>query len=72
MKIEHVLFPSVFSKLRIRLMEGHFNVFTRSVFRKKQKSDPVNGSLRKGVLTHETDKFMENNENTTKILLDVK
>ena len=24
MKIEHVLFPSVFSKLRIRLMEGHF------------------------------------------------
>ena len=24
MKIEHVLFPSVFSKLLIRLMEGHF------------------------------------------------
>ena len=24
MKIEHVLFPSVFSKVRIRLMEGHF------------------------------------------------
>ena len=24
MKIEHVLFPSVFSKLRIRLMEGYF------------------------------------------------
>ena len=24
MKIEHVLFPSVFSKLRIRLTEGHF------------------------------------------------
>ena len=24
MKIEHVLFPSVFSKLRICLMEGHF------------------------------------------------
>ena len=24
MKIEHVLFPSVFSKLRIRLMEGNF------------------------------------------------
>ena len=25
MKIEHVLFPSVFSKLRIRLSEGHFH-----------------------------------------------
>ena len=24
MEIEHVLFPSVFPKLRIRLMEGHF------------------------------------------------
>ena len=24
MKIEHVLCPSVFSELRIRLMEGHF------------------------------------------------
>ena len=24
MKIEHVLFPSVFFKLRIRFMEGHF------------------------------------------------
>ena len=24
MKTEHVLFPSVFSKLQIRLMEGHF------------------------------------------------
>ena len=24
MKIEHVLFPSVFSKLRIRVSEGHF------------------------------------------------
>ena len=24
MKIEHVLFPSVFSKLRIRLMDGQF------------------------------------------------
>ena len=24
MKIEHVLFPSIFSKLRIRLMQGHF------------------------------------------------
>ena len=24
MEIEHVLFPSVFSKLRIRLTEGHF------------------------------------------------
>ena len=25
MKIEHVLFPSVFSKLRIRMSEGHFH-----------------------------------------------
>ena len=24
MKIEHVVFPSIYSKLRIRLMEGHF------------------------------------------------
>ena len=24
MKIEHVLFPFVFSKLRIRVLEGHF------------------------------------------------
>ena len=24
MKLEHAVFPSVFSKLRIRLMEGHF------------------------------------------------
>ena len=40
MKIEHVLFSSVFSKLWIRLMEGHFNVFTRSVFRNQQKSEP--------------------------------
>ena len=37
---DHVLFSSVFSKLRIRLMEGHFDVFTRSVFRNQQKSDP--------------------------------
>ena len=25
MKIDHVLFPSVFSKLRIRVSEGHFH-----------------------------------------------
>ena len=37
MKIEHVLFPSVFSKLRIRVI---FSVFTRSDFRNQQKSDP--------------------------------
>ena len=40
MKIEHVLFPSVFSKFRIRVLEGHFNVFTRSDFWNQQKSDP--------------------------------
>ena len=40
MKIEHVLFPSVFSNLRIRMSEGHFQWFTRSDFRNQQKSDP--------------------------------
>ena len=40
MIIEHVLFLSVFSKLRIRLMEGYFYVFRRSIFRNQQKSEP--------------------------------
>ena len=32
MKIEHVLFPSAFSKLRIRLMEGHFLMCSQDPF----------------------------------------
>ena len=39
MKIEHVLFPSVFSKLRILCRKVIFNVFTRSDFWNQQKSD---------------------------------
>ena len=39
-KIEHVLFPYVFSKLRIHVSEVILNVFTRSDFRNQQKSDP--------------------------------
>ena len=39
-KIEHVLFPSVLSKLRIHVSEVILNAFTRSDFRNQQKSDP--------------------------------
>ena len=40
MKTEHVLFPSVFSNLRIGVSECHFFVFIRSDFRNQQKYDP--------------------------------
>ena len=46
MKIEHVLFPSVFSKLRIRLMEGHFYCVHTIRF-----SEPTKiGSLKKRIV----------------------
>ena len=47
MKIEHVLFPSVFSKLRISVSEGHDRVysirFSESPKIGSLKSDRVNG-----------------------------
>ena len=50
MKIEHVLFPSVFSKLRIRVSEGHFQRvhtirFSKSTNIGSLKTDRVNGPL---------------------------
>ena len=52
MKIEHVLFPSVFSKLRIRASEGHFQCvhttrFTGPTKIGSLKTDRVNEPLRK-------------------------
>ena len=51
MKIEHVLFPSVFSKLRIRVLEGHIQCFHTIRFSgptkiRSLKTDRVNGPLR--------------------------
>ena len=48
MKIEHVLFPSFFSKLRIRVPEGHFDCvhtirFLEPTKVESLKSDRVNG-----------------------------
>ena len=48
MKIEHVLFPSVFSKLRIRVSEGHFQCIYTIRFSEptkigSSKMDRVNG-----------------------------
>ena len=48
MKIEHVLFPSVFSKLRIRVSEGHFRCiqtiqFSEPTKIESLKTDRVNG-----------------------------
>ena len=48
MKIEHVLFPSVFSKLRIRVSEGHFQCLHTIRFSEPTKigslkTDRVNG-----------------------------
>ena len=40
MKIEHVLFPSVFSKLWIRVSEGHFQCVHTIRFSEPTKSDP--------------------------------
>ena len=37
--------PSIFLKLRICLMEGHFNMFTKSVFRNQQKLEPFKTDL---------------------------
>ena len=50
MKIEHVLFPSVFSKLRNRLMESHFYCvhtirFSEATKIGTLKTDRVNGPL---------------------------
>ena len=50
MKLEHVLFPSVFSKLRICMSEGHFQrvhtiLFTEPTKVGSLKMDRVNGSL---------------------------
>ena len=50
MKIEHVLFPSVFSKLRIRVLEGHFQGvhtirFSEPTKIGSLKTDRVNGPL---------------------------
>ena len=42
MKIEHVLFPSAFSKLRIRVSEGHFQCVHKIRFSEQAKI----GSLR--------------------------
>ena len=48
MKIEHVLFPSVFSKLQIRVSEGHFQCVNTIRFLEPTKigslkTDCVNG-----------------------------
>ena len=48
MKIEHVLFPSVFSNLRIRVSEGHFQCVNTIRFSEPTKigslkADRVNG-----------------------------
>ena len=48
MKIERVLFPSVFSNLRIRVMEGHFQCVHKVRFSEPTKigslkTDCVNG-----------------------------
>ena len=40
MKIEHVLFPSVFSNLWIRVSEGHFQCVHTIRFSELTKSDP--------------------------------
>ena len=40
MKIEHVLFPSVFQNYRSVCRKVIFNELTRSDFRNQQKSDP--------------------------------
>ena len=40
MKIEHVLFPSVFQNYGSVCRKVIFNVFTRSDFRDQQESDP--------------------------------
>ena len=50
MKIKHVLFPSVFSKLRIRVLEGHFQCdhmirFSEPAKIGSLKTDRVNGPL---------------------------
>ena len=46
MKIEHIIFPSVFSKLRIRVLEDHFNVFTNEPTKTGSlKTDCVKGPL---------------------------
>ena len=50
MKIEHVLFPSGFSKLRIRVLEGHFQCvhtirFSEPTKIGSLKTDLVNGPL---------------------------
>ena len=54
MKIEHVLFPSVFSKLRIRVSEGHFQRVYMIRFSERTKigsleTDRVNGPLDQGL-----------------------
>ena len=46
MKKEHVLFPSVFSKLRIRLMEGHFYCVHMIRFSEPTKNGSCERSLR--------------------------
>ena len=50
MRKEHVLFPSVFSKLRIRVLEGHFQCVQTIRFSEPTKigslkMDRVNGPL---------------------------
>ena len=52
LKIEHVLFPSVFSKLRIRVSEGHFQCLHTIRFSEPTKigsfiikTDRVNGPI---------------------------
>ena len=45
MEIEHVLFPSVFSKLRIRVSEGYFQCVHTVRFLEPLKTDGVNGPL---------------------------
>ena len=50
MKIEHVLFPSISSELRIRVLEGHFQCVRTIRFSEPTKigsleTDRVNGPL---------------------------
>ena len=62
MKIEHVLFPFVFSNLRIRVLEGHFHCVHTIRFPEPTKigslkTDRVNGPLQlrtKGAIHHTT------------------
>ena len=53
MKIEHVLFPSVFSKLRVSVLEGHFQCvhtirFSENpILKKSAITDQIHSSMKR-------------------------